>query len=291
MKLCVFESPERSAGVLASRHIGLLLDDGSVLDLSSEATSLSQLLDSEELPARLGALARADFRRHALRDIRLRAPIDRQEVWAAGVTYLRSRTARVSESKAAGGGSFYDRVYDAERPELFFKASAHRVAAHGEEVRIRADSRWSVPEPELTLAVNSGGRIFGYTIGNDMSSRDIEAENPLYLPQAKVYDRSAALGPCILLRDEPLDPATEISIEVRRGAGVAFAGRTRTGEIKRSPGELVGFLFRDNAFPRGCYLMTGTGVVPPDDFALRAGDAIAITIAPIGTLANAVAGG
>jgi len=221
----------------------------------------------------------------------LRAPLRSQEVWAAGVTYFRSRAARVSESRAAGGGSFYERVYDAERPELFFKATAHRVAASGEAVRIRSDSKWNVPEPELALAVNSRGRVFGYTIGNDMSSRDIEAENPLYLPQAKVYLRSAALGPCILVAGKPPAPATEISIEVRRGSRVAFAGSTRLSEIRRSFRELVGYLFRDNAFPSGCYLMTGTGVVPPDGFTLRAGDLIAITIPPIGTLTNTVARG
>jgi 2-dehydro-3-deoxy-D-arabinonate dehydratase len=221
----------------------------------------------------------------------LRAPIGSQEVWAAGVTYFRSRTARVSESRAAGGGSFYERVYDAERPELFFKATAHRVAAPGEAVRIRSDSKWNVPEPELALAVNSRGRVFGYTIGNDMSSRDIEAENPLYLPQAKVYLRSAALGPCILVAERPPAAATEISIEIRRGSRVAFAGSTRLSEIRRSFRELVGFLFRDNAFPSGCYLMTGTGVIPPDGFTLRGGDRIAITIPPIGTLTNTVTRG
>jgi 2-dehydro-3-deoxy-D-arabinonate dehydratase len=219
----------------------------------------------------------------------LRAPLQSQEVWAAGVTYRRSRTARVDESKASGGGSFYDRVYSAERPELFFKATPHRVAAHGQTVRIRGDSKWNVPEPELTLAISARGRIFGYTIGNDMSSRDIEGENPLYLPQAKVYDRSAAIGPCILVTGEAPGPETEISIEIRRGKAPVFSGATRVGEIKRSFGELAGFLFRDNTFPAGCFLMTGTGVVPPDGFTLQAGDRIAITIASIGTLVNRVA--
>ncbi len=219
----------------------------------------------------------------------LRAPLQSQEVWAAGVTYRRSRTARMSESKASGGGSFYDRVYDAVRPELFFKATPHRVAASGRTVRIRSDSKWNVPEPELTLAISARGRIFGYTIGNDMSSRDIEGENPLYLPQAKVYDRSAAIGPCVLVCDEAPGPETEISIEIRRGSGCAFSGSTRVGEIKRSFTELAGFLFRDNSFPSGCYLMTGTGVVPGDGFTLQAGDRIAISIPAIGTLVNTVA--
>jgi len=219
----------------------------------------------------------------------LRAPLQSQEVWAAGVTYKRSRTARMSESKAAGGGSFYDRVYDAVRPELFFKATPHRVAASGQTVRIRGDSKWNVPEPELTLAISATGRIFGYTIGNDMSSRDIEGENPLYLPQAKVYDRSAAIGPCVLVCEEAPGPDTEISIEIRRGSATVFSGATRVGEIKRSFTELAGFLFRDNSFPSGCYLMTGTGVVPGDGFTLQPGDRIAITIPAIGTLVNRVA--
>jgi 2-dehydro-3-deoxy-D-arabinonate dehydratase len=219
----------------------------------------------------------------------LRAPIQSQEVWAAGVTYLRSRTARMEESKDSGGGTFYDKVYVAERPELFFKATPHRVAAPGETVRIRGDSRWNVPEPELTLAINSRGRIFGYTIGNDMSSRDIEGENPLYLPQAKLYDRSAALGPALFLSDEPLPPTTAISIEIRRNGAPAFNGSTTISQIKRTFPSLVEFLFRDNSFPHGCYLMTGTGIVPPDNFTLRSRDEIHITIAPIGTLTNSVA--
>jgi len=216
------------------------------------------------------------------------APIGGQEVWAAGVTYRRSREARMEEAKAAGGGDFYDRVYDAERPELFFKSTPHRVAGPGESVAIRADSKWSVPEPELTLLVTPNGRITGYTIGNDMSSRDIEGENPLYLPQAKVYDRSCALGPCILVSSAPLPPATEILIEIRRGAETAFTGSTTLASLKRDPGSLVHYLFRHNSFPQGCFLLTGTGIVPPDSFALQRGDQIDITIAPIGTLTNRV---
>jgi 2-dehydro-3-deoxy-D-arabinonate dehydratase len=217
------------------------------------------------------------------------APIQSQEVWAAGVTYFRSRTARMAESKEAGGGTFYDKVYSAERPELFFKSTPHRVAGPGEPVRLRRDSRWNVPEPELTLAINSRGRIFGYTIGNDMSSRDIEGENPLYLPQAKVYDQSAALGPCLLLSEGPLPQGTEISIEILRGGSVAFSGSTAISQIKRTLPSLAEFLFRDNSFPNGCFLMTGTGVVPGDEFTLRSGDAIHITIKAIGTLVNPVA--
>jgi 2-dehydro-3-deoxy-D-arabinonate dehydratase len=219
----------------------------------------------------------------------LSAPLQSQEVWAAGVTYFRSRTARMEESKDAGGGTFYDKVYHAERPELFFKSTPSRVAAPGAPVRIRSDSRWNVPEPELTLAVNAHGRIFGYTVGNDMSSRDIEGENPLYLPQAKVYDRSAALGPCLLVTSEPLPSSTEIALEIRRDGAVVFAGSTRIDQIKRAFVQLAEFLFRDNVFPDGVYLMTGTGIVPPDAFTLRSGDDVRITIEPIGTLANPIA--
>ena len=217
------------------------------------------------------------------------APIGRQEVWAAGVTYLRSRTARMEESKDAGGGTFYDKVYQAARPELFFKGTPHRVAGPGTPVRIRGDSHWNVPEPELTLALNRDGRLFGYTVGNDMSSRDIEGENPLYLPQAKVYDRSTALGPCLLVTNEPLPPATTIAIVIHRDGAAVFSGSTPISQIKRSFTELAGYLFRDNSFPHGAYLLTGTGIVPPDAFTLRAGDEIRITIEPIGTLMNTVA--
>ena len=216
------------------------------------------------------------------------APVGRQEVWAAGVTYLRSKVARMEESGAAGGGSFYDRVYAAARPELFFKATPHRVVGPGGVVRIRSDSKWNVPEPELALLVNPRAQIVGYTIGNDMSSRDIEGENPLYLPQAKVYDGCCALGPCVLVHEGPLVKETEIRLEVRRAGAVAFAGRTALSQIKREFGELVGYLFRDNSFPDGCYLLTGTGIVPPDDFTLRPGDEVDITIDPIGTLRNTV---
>ena len=216
------------------------------------------------------------------------APVGNQEIWAAGVTYLRSRTARMEESKDAGGGTFYDKVYHAERPELFFKGTPHRVAGPGMAVRIRKDSKWNVPEPELTLAINKDGKIFGYTVGNDMSSRDIEGENPLYLPQAKVYDRSTGLGPCLLVTDEALSPDTAIEIVICRDAAAVFSGDTRISQIKRSFSELAEFLFRDNSFPAGAYLMTGTGIVPPDSFTLRSGDEVHITIGPVGTLVNTV---
>jgi 2-dehydro-3-deoxy-D-arabinonate dehydratase len=218
----------------------------------------------------------------------LLAPIEQQEVWAAGVTYWRSRTARMAESEASGAKSFYDRVYHAERPELFFKSTPHRVAGPGETVRIRGDSRWNVPEPELTLLVSPGAKILGYTIGNDMSSRDIEGENPLYLPQAKVWHRSCALGPAILVTPEPLAPSTAIRIEIRRAGAAVFSGDATIEQMKRRPEELVEYLFRENSFPHGCFLLTGTGIVPPDSFTLRAGDEIEIRIDGIGALCNSV---
>lgn len=216
-------------------------------------------------------------------------PIGNQEVWAAGVTYLRSMKARMEESKEAGGGDFYDRVYEADRPELFFKASRHRVSGHGGPVRVRKDSLWSVPEPELALAVDNKGRIIGYTIGNDMSARDIEGENPLYLPQAKTYDGSCALGPALLIPEKPLPPSTEIHMGILRGERAVFEGSTSLASMKRTPEELVAFLFRECSFPQGCYLLTGTGIVPDDSFSLQPGDVVRITIEPIGTLENRVA--
>ena len=216
------------------------------------------------------------------------APIQSQEVWAAGVTYLRSRDARMDESKVAGGGSFYDRVYDADRPELFFKATPHRVVGHRASVRVRADSKWNVPEPELTLAINTRGAIFGYTIGNDMSSRDIEGENPLYLPQAKVYNGCCALGPGLVVR-EPLPLETKIQIEIARAGTIVFSGDTALNRMKRTLPDLASWLTREDSFPHGCYLLTGTGIVPPNDFTLAAGDEIRIQIAGLGSLINSVA--
>ena len=215
------------------------------------------------------------------------APIESQEVWAAGVTYLRSRDARIEESKDAGGGSFYDRVYDAERPEIFFKATPHRVVGHGGAMHLRSDSKWNVPEPEITLAINRDGHIFGYTIGNDLSSRDIEGENPLYLPQAKVFRACCALGPGIVVRDA-LPRDTPIQIHIWRAGGPVFSGETSLAQMKRSFSELAGFLYRDNDFPNGCFLLTGTGTVPPNDFTLASGDEMRIHIAGLGTLENVV---
>jgi 2-dehydro-3-deoxy-D-arabinonate dehydratase len=223
-----------------------------------------------------------------IKNTQLLPPIVKQEVWAAGVTYLRSRDARMDESKESGGSDFYQKVYTADRPELFFKAIARRVAGPGEHVYIRKDSKWNVPEPELTLFINHSGSIQGYTIGNDMSSRDIEGENPLYLPQAKSYERSAALGPCIFVPEQPIESATTISLLIQREEKIAFEGKVSLKQMKRQLPELAEWLFRELKFPDGCFLMTGTGIIPPDDFTLHAGDKIQIAIDGIGTLSNTV---
>jgi len=256
-----------------------------------EENSLDAIMMHADLHGYLSAAIAKGPRRENLDQATLQAPIEHQEVWASGVTYYRSRSARIEESKDAGGGTFYDRVYSAERPELFFKATGRRCIGAGGNVRIRKDAAWSVPEPELTLFVNPGGEISGYTIGNDMSSRDIEGENPLYLPQAKFYDGSCALGPCILLTSEPLPKTTSIEIEILRAGSPVYSGSTTLAELKRDPLDLVGYLFRDNSFPAGVFLMTGTGVVPEDDFTLAPGDLVRIAIEGIGTLENTVVQG
>jgi 2-dehydro-3-deoxy-D-arabinonate dehydratase len=219
----------------------------------------------------------------------LDVPMHSQELWACGVTYIRSKQGRQEESKEAGGGDFYARVYEAERPEVFFKATRHRVVGSGGKVRIRKDSTWDVPEPELTLVVSSSGKIIGYTIGNDMSSRSIEGENPLYLPQAKTYDGCAAIGPCILIAESELSRETKIAITIKRDGRPVFAGDIEINQIKRSFEELVGFLFRESSFPHGALVMTGTGIVPGRDFTLKSGDEVSITVTAIGTLTNTVA--
>ena len=213
---------------------------------------------------------------------------DHQELWACGVTYLRSKVGRQEESKASGGADFYARVYEAERPEVFFKSSPHRIVGYGTPVRIRKDSTWDVPEPELTLVATSSGKIVGYTIGNDMSSRSIEGENPLYLPQAKTYDGCAALGPCVYITDKPLDSNTTISLEIRRNKKKMFEGSIAISQIKRTFEELVSFVYRESSFPYGCLIMTGTGIVPGSDFTLKSGDLIIISIDNIGELVNTV---
>ena len=211
-----------------------------------------------------------------------------QELWACGVTYYRSMVGRQEESKAAGGADFYGKVYEAERPECFFKSTPHRVVGHGGQVRIRKDSTWDVPEPELTLVVTSSGKIIGYTVGNDMSSRSIEGENPLYLPQAKTYDACAAVGPCVYLTNEPLQPDTKIYLSIKRNGAVVFEGTIAVSQMKRTPQELVSFIYRESSFPYGCLIMTGTGIVPGSDFTLQSGDEISISIDNIGTLTNTV---
>lgn len=220
-------------------------------------------------------------------EVTILSPIDQQEVWAAGVTYKRSQVARMEESASAA--SNYDKVYTADRPELFFKATPHRVSGPGQPLRVRCDSHWSVPEPEFTLVINPSGKIVGYTAGNDMSARDIEGENPLYLPQAKFYSQCAGLGPCVLLAEEPLVPdAVDIHLEIRRGGKPVFNGNTKLSQMKRTPEELVNWLYRENQFPNGVFLMTGTGIVPEDSFTLEHGDEVAITISGIGTLTNPI---
>ncbi len=215
------------------------------------------------------------------------SPLDHQEVWAAGVTYKRSQVARMEESET--GASHYDRVYTAPRPEIFFKATPHRVSGPHQPVRVRADSKWSVPEPELTLIANPDMKLVGFTIGNDMSARDIEGENPLYLPQAKMYKQSCSLGPCVLIPEQPLDrPNTAIRMKITRKGKKAFEGETNVGQMVRDFDELLGWLGRENEFPHGAMLLTGTGVVPPDDFSLENGDIISIEITGIGTLVNPV---
>lgn len=216
------------------------------------------------------------------------APIQNQEVWASGVTYLRSKKARMEESKDSGGGDFYDRVYDADRPELFFKATAGRVVGNGQNIRIRRDSKWNVPEPELTLFINSAGQISGYTVGNDVSSRDIEGENPLYLPQAKSYDKSAALGPCIFVTETPIDPESEIKLEIFRGDKTVFSQNIQVNQMKRTQADLVKYLYAECTFDNGCFLMTGTGIIPEDEFTLQVNDKVEISIENIGTLSNTV---
>ena len=267
---------------------GLFIEEGQGC-YSLDETSLDSLLALDDLNSYLTSVLASGVRYERAPLAPLLAPIQNQEVWASGVTYYRSRSARIEESKDAGGGDFYDRVYSAERPELFFKAVAHKVAGPDSKVKIRSDAKWSVPEPELTLVVNSRGAIVGYTIGNDMSSRDIEGANPLYLPQAKVYDRSCALGPGILIQNEPMPASTQIALEILRSEKIEFSAAITLAEMKRDPKTLVEYLYRDQSFPFGCFLLTGTGIIPPDAFTLRSGDEIRISISGIGTLVNHVA--
>lgn len=260
-----------------------------LLDLSRSATirCLADILNEADPPALARLLIDESADPLPAGAVRFLAPIDSQEVWAAGVTYKRSQIARMEESES--GASHYDKVYSAPRPELFFKGNARRTSGPGEPVRVRADSRWTVPEPEFTLVVSPKGKLVGYTVGNDMSARDIEGENPLYLPQAKVYNQCCALGPYVLLADQPLDrDSTKVMLTIHRAGQEAFRGETHLGMIVRGWDELIGWLIRENDIPDGAFLLTGTGVVPPDEFTLEDGDSVSIEITGIGTLTNPV---
>ncbi len=266
---------------------GIVLAKDDTLFLIKDQ-SWDELINDDGLLAKLHNIARTQSpAEHVWLDSVL-APIGSQEVWACGVTYLRSKIGRQEESKDAGGGDFYARVYEAQRPEVFFKATPQRVVGPNEKVRIRKDSTWDVPEPELTLVVTSSGKIVGYTIGNDMSSRSIEGENPLYLPQAKTYDGCAAVGPCVYVTDQPLDKSTTIHLQIKRGGEGVYEGKVALSQMKRTPEELVSYVFRECSFPQGCLIMTGTGIVPEHDFTLKTGDQISISIDAIGTLVNVV---
>lgn len=258
------------------------------IHLFSWPQTLSDILAAPDPFGLAQQLATSSKQIESLRSVRLLAPVDRQEVWAAGVTYKRSKVAREEES--VGAAQFYDKVYTAARPELFLKSTAARVVHPGDEVRIRADSKWNVPEPELVLVIAPSLKIVGYTIGNDMSSRDIEGENPLYLPQAKIYNGSCALGPVITLAEAmPALPEVAIRLTINRGGKPAFEGTTTLAQMARTPESLVEWLGKEMDFPDGAFLLTGTGIVPPDQFSLASGDDVAIRIDGIGTLTNRVA--
>ena len=245
-------------------------------------------INDDNLYSKVAGIIKGSKPQTGLLDNGVLPPIGNQEIWAAGVTYYRSKVGRQEESKDAGGGDFYARVYEASRPELFFKSPSYRAVGHGDKVRIRKDSTWDVPEPELTLVITGSGKIVGYTIGNDMSSRSIEGENPLYLPQAKSYDASAAIGPCIYVTDQPLPSDTLIEMQILREGKVVFEGEIGIDQIKRKFEDLVSYLYRETSFPYGCLVMTGTGIVPSSDFTLKKDDEIRITIQHIGTLVNTV---
>ena len=282
MRLCRFTTDHDVV------RLGAVTDDDRIQDLTAAGlTSLTTLLDSPDPPTAVREASHGRLPALGLGEVTLLAPVEQQEVWAAGVTYLRSKAARMEESQFSA--TAYDRVYDAERPELFFKALAEKVVGPDAAVGIRRDARWNVPEPELALVLNSRGDIVGHTIGNDMSSRDIEGENLLYLPQAKVYARSCALGPWITLgTPEAAARAWSIRIDISRAGASVFSGGTSVGQIKRSFPELAGFLFRSQEFPRGAVLLTGTGIVPDESFTLQENDVVTIDISGIGQLRNVV---
>jgi 2-dehydro-3-deoxy-D-arabinonate dehydratase len=282
MKICRFQHKTDEI------RIGLAADDSTLLDLTPAGiTQAFPLLESENPVAQLNQFTTQNLPRIPLAGVKLLAPVEQQEVWAAGVTYLRSKTARMEESDFSA--TAYDKVYAAERPEIFFKSLPEKVVGPGEPVGIRRDAKWNVPEPELALVINSRGKIIGHTIGNDLSSRDLEGENLLYLPQAKIYHRSCALGPWLTLGlPEAAVREWKINLEIRREGRAVFAGATSVGQLKRSFGQLAEFLFRSQHFPHGAVLLTGTGIVPPDNFTLQERDVIAIEISGIGLLQNPV---
>jgi 2-dehydro-3-deoxy-D-arabinonate dehydratase len=284
MKLCRFKLAS-----LPDVRVGLVTNDQTVLDLTSAGIHrISHLLELSDLTKELLRLSSAGLPQHPIDRVRVLTPVEAQEVWAAGVTYLRSKEARIVESEFSANA--YDRVYAAVRPEIFFKSLPEKVVSPDEDVGIRKDARWNVPEPELALVINSSGSLVGFTIGNDMSSRDIEGENLLYLPQAKIYTGSCAVGPWIVvgLSEEDARQWT-IHLEIRRGGKNVFSGETSTNKIRRAFGELTEYLFRSQKFPNGAVLLTGAGIVPDDSFTLQAGDSVRITISGIGTLVNPVA--
>jgi 2-dehydro-3-deoxy-D-arabinonate dehydratase len=282
MKLCRFLSSQRET------RIGLLTAENQVLDLSGVGmNNLTFLLETEGALEQLKILSQQNLARFSLNQIQLLSPVERQEVWAAGVTYLRSKEARMEESNFSANA--YDRVYSAPRPEIFFKSLPEKVVGPGEPVGIRTDAQWNVPEPELALVINSQGTIVGYTIGNDMSSRDIEGENLLYLPQAKIYHRSCAVGPCIVVGStETVARTWTITLQIYRGGGIIFEGQTTVNQIKRRFEELVSYLYRSQTFPHGAVLLTGTGIVPGDGFTLQLDDRVRIEVNGIGMLENTV---
>lgn len=282
MKLCRFQNSAQQI------RIGVATDEQTLLDLTAVGLAqMTPMLEAETPAAELEEWLSKNPPRVRLSDVQLLAPVEQQEVWAAGVTYLRSKTARMEESDFSANA--YDRVYSAIRPEIFFKSLAEKVVAPGKPVGIRRDATWSVPEPELALVLNSRGKVVGYTIGNDMSSRDIEGENLLYLPQAKTYHRSCALGPWLMLgTPESEARGWQIQLEIARDGKPIFTGQTSVKQIKRQFDELAEFLFRCQVFPHGAVLLTGTGIVPPDQFTLHENDVVRITISGIGTLENPV---
>lgn len=268
---------------------GLLIDDNGQY-YTLPVTEWDDFINDDSLFQKLTSFLQTGraIKTNGITEAEILAPVCNQELWACGVTYLRSKVGRQEESQASGAADFYAKVYEADRPEVFFKSTPHRIVGHRAKVNIRKDSIWDVPEPELTLVVTSSGKIIGYTVGNDMSSRSIEGENPLYLPQAKTYDACAALGPCIYVTDKPLDSNTMIHLEISRNNAKIFEGSVGINQMKRTPEELVSFVYRECSFPHGCLIMTGTGIVPGSDFTLRSGDEIKISIDNIGTLINTV---